>query len=165
MSSIQVLQFILVGGALQGLFLSFLLVTRRANQLANRLLALLVLLISVQSTLVAFDTREFFLTFPHLSKVSWLLPLLFGPLIYLFTQKLTYEQPRFKLADLIHFIPFGLTFIYLLPYYLKTRAEKIAYLNDFELARQDDFGWLGQVTLFLTLPGRFRFVSRRWFCR
>ena len=149
MSTIQVLQYILVGGALQGLFLAFLLATRQANQLANRLLATLVVLISVQSVLVAFDTREFFLAFPHLSKVGWLLPMLFGPLIYLFTQKLTHEQPRFKRTDLVHFIPFGLTFIYLLPYYVKTRAEKIAYLNDFELARQDDFGWLGQVTLFL----------------
>ncbi|MGV3586500.1 MAG: helix-turn-helix domain-containing protein [Adhaeribacter sp.] len=151
MSTIQVLQFILVGGALQGLFLAFLLATRQANQLANRLLASLIILISFQSILVAFDTREFFLAFPHLSKISWLLPFLFGPLIYLFTKKLTHEQPQFKLSDLIHFIPFGLTFIYLLPYYLKTRSEKIAYLNDFELARQDDFGWLGQVTLFLIL--------------
>jgi AraC-like DNA-binding protein len=151
MSTMQVLQFILVGGALQGLFLAFLLATRQANQLANRLLATLVVLISVQSVLVAFDTREFFLAFPHLSKVGWLLPMLFGPLIYLFTQKLTHEQPRFKLSDLVHFIPFLLTFIYLLPYYVKTRAEKTAYLNDFELARQDDFGWLGQLTLFLIL--------------
>ncbi|GEO02750.1 hypothetical protein AAE02nite_04140 [Adhaeribacter aerolatus] len=151
MSVVQVLQIILVGGAVQGLFLAFLLATRQANQLANRLLAGLIIIISFQSTLVAFDTREFFLAFPHLSKVSWLLPMLLGPLIYLFTQKLTHERPQFKRTDLVHFIPFCLTFIYLLPYYLKSRTEKIAYLNDFELARQDDFGWLGQVTLFLIL--------------
>ena len=77
MSAVQVLQIILVGGAVQGLFLAFLLATRQANQLANRLLAGLIILISFQSTLVAFDTREFFLAFPHLSKVSWLLPMLF----------------------------------------------------------------------------------------
>ena len=148
---VQVLQYILVGGAMQGLVLAVLLATRKTNQLANCLLAFLILLVSAQSTLVAFDTREFFLKFPHLSKVSWLLPVLFGPLIYLFTRKLTQERPSFKWVDTIHFIPFLLTFIYLLPYYLKTRAEKIAYLNNFELARQDDFGWLGQATLFLIL--------------
>jgi AraC-like DNA-binding protein len=44
-----------------------------------------------------------------------------------------------------------LTFIYLLPYYAKSGAEKISYLNDFEVARRDDFGMLGQLTLFLIL--------------
>ncbi len=149
--SVQAVQYILVGGALQGLFLAFLLATRKANQLANKLLAALILLISAQSVLVAFDTREFFLAFPHLSKISWLLPTLFAPLIYLFIQKLTAISPRFKLFDLIHFLPSLVTLLYLLPYFLKSKAEKIAYLSDFELARKDDFGFLGQITLFLIL--------------
>ncbi len=151
MTFIQILQFILVGGALQGLLLAFLLFTRKTNRIANRLLGALILLMSVQSILVAFDTREFFITFPHLSKVSWVIPLFFGPLLYLFTQKLTARMPQFRRKDFIHFIPAGLTFIYLLPYYLKTTVEKIAYLNDFEIARQDDFGFIGQATLFQVL--------------
>ncbi|QNF32741.1 helix-turn-helix domain-containing protein [Adhaeribacter swui] len=149
--SVQAVQYILVGGALQGVCLAFLLATRKANQLANKLLAALILLISAQSVLVAFDTREFFLAFPHLSKVGWLLPTLFAPLIYLFIQKLTAKRPRIKPVDGVHFLPFLLTFVYLLPYFLKSTAEKIAYLSNFELARKDDFGFLGQITLFLIL--------------
>ncbi|RNI25726.1 helix-turn-helix domain-containing protein [Rufibacter latericius] len=145
--STQAVQIILVGGAVQGLVLAFLLATRRTNQLANRLLAVLILLISLQSVLVAFDTREFFLAFPHLSKVSWLLPILFAPLIYLFSAKLTHENPRFRPLDALHFLPALLVFFYLLPYYLKSREEKIAYLNDFELASKDDFGFIGQLAL------------------
>jgi AraC-like DNA-binding protein len=149
--SIQAVQYILVGGALQGVVLAILLATRRANQLANKLLAALILLISAQSVLVAFDTRDFFLAFPHLSKISWLLPTLFAPLIYLFIKKLTAKRPKFKLSDCIHFVPFLVTLIYLLPYFVKSRVEKIGYLTDFELARKDDFGVLGQITLFLIL--------------
>ncbi|MDQ4141568.1 MAG: helix-turn-helix domain-containing protein [Bacteroidota bacterium] len=151
MSFTQILQFIIVGGALQGILLSFLLFTRKTNQLANRLLGALIFFMSLQSILVAFDTREFFITFPHLSKIGWLIPLFFGPLLYLFTRKITARAPRFRRKDLIHFIPAVITFIYLLPYYLKSTAEKIAYLNDFETARKDDFGLIGQVTLFQIL--------------
>jgi AraC-like DNA-binding protein len=110
-----------------------------------------VTLISVQSVLSAFDNRDFFLTFPHLSKVGWLLPTFFGPLFYLFTLKLTSKKPRFRRFDLIHFIPSLLAFIYLLPYYLRSREQKIAYLDNFELASKDDFGLLNQFNNFQLL--------------
>jgi len=113
MSFTQILQFIIVGGALQGILLAFLLFTRKTNQLANRLLGALIFLMSLQSILVAFDTREFFITFPHLSKIGWLIPLFFGPLLYLFTRKITSRSPRFKRVDFVHFIPAVVTFIYL----------------------------------------------------
>ncbi|PSR52771.1 hypothetical protein AHMF7605_04155 [Adhaeribacter arboris] len=151
MNFTQIMQLILVGGALQGILLAVLLFTRKTNQLANRLLGAFIFLVSIQSILVAFDTREFFITLPHLSKIGWLNPLFFGPLLYLFTRKITSRAPRFRRTDLIHFIPAIVTFIYLLPYYLQSTAEKIAYLNDFETARKDDFGLLGQATLFQIL--------------
>jgi AraC-like DNA-binding protein len=143
--SLFALQILLVGGAVQGLCLALLLATRRTNQLANRLLAVLILLISSQSVLVAFDTRELFLAFPHLSKVSWLQPALFGPLIYLFTRKLTSEEPRLQWRDARHLLPFAVVLAYLLPYYLQPASAKIAYLNDFAAASKDDFGWLNQL--------------------
>jgi AraC-like DNA-binding protein len=143
--SLFALQVLLVGGAVQGLCLALLLATRRVNPLANRLLALLMLLVSAQSVLVAFDTRTFFLAFPHLSRVGWLLPALFGPLLYLFTRKLTSESPRLRGRDAGHLLPFALVLAYLLPYYLQPGATKIAYLNDFEAASRDDFGWLNQL--------------------
>ncbi|MDJ1483655.1 helix-turn-helix domain-containing protein [Cytophagaceae bacterium YF14B1] len=146
-----ILQLLLVAGAAQGFLLAFLLVTRRVNPLASRLLGLLIFLISIQTLLVGFDNREFFLRFPHLSKISWLLPSLFGPLLFLFTRKITSEKPIWKRVDGIHLVPFIVYFFYLLPYYAKSAAEKSAYLNNFEAALQDDFGFLNQLTNFLHL--------------
>lgn len=140
------LQILLAAGAVQGVLVSFLLVRQKKNQLANRLLAALILVISAQSVLVGFDTRDFFLRFPHLSKVGWLLPTLFGPLIYLFTVKVSSEKPQFRLKDLLHFIPFCTYFLLLLPYYLKSASEKRLYLTNFEKASLDDFGILNQIT-------------------
>lgn len=48
-------------------------------------------------------------------------------------------------------IPFALYACYLFPYFIKSGDEKRAYLNDFELARIDDFGFLNQVTNFIHL--------------
>lgn len=147
--NVSLLQIILLAGAFQGALLALLLWTRRDNRLANRLLGALVLLISLQSVLVAFDERDFFIHYPHLSKVGWLLPALFGPLTYLFTKKLTSERPRLQWGDAIHLLPFVIFLIYLLPYYMQSAEAKIAYLNDYEAARQDDFGLPNQMLNFL----------------
>ncbi|MDO7874378.1 helix-turn-helix transcriptional regulator [Hymenobacter sp. ASUV-10] len=125
--------------------MALLLSTRRVNQVANWLLAVLLVLIAAQSVLVAFDTRAFFVANPHLSKISWLLPTLFGPLIYLFTDKLTRKRPRLRRRDTWFLLPFGACLLYLLPYYLQSAAKKVAYLDDFAHASQDDFSWLNQL--------------------
>ncbi len=145
------LQVVLVAGAVQGLCLATLLFTRRQNKLANSILGVLILLLSFQSVLVAYDTRDFFMTFPHLSKVSWLLPSLFGPLIYLFTAKLTSVKPAWNKKDFLHLVPFILCLLYLLPYFLQPAAAKIAYLDNFDKASEDDFGVLNQLLNFLHL--------------
>ncbi len=152
------LQVVLVAGAVQGACLAILLFTRRQNKLANKLLCLLMLLLSCQTVLVAFDTRDFFLAFPHLSKVGWLLPSLFGPLIYLFTAKLTSERPALLKKDLLHLVPFVLFLLYLLPCYSQPASAKIAYLDNFDKASEDDFGILNQLLNFMH-PGLWMMLS------
>ncbi len=148
MNFITLLQYILAAGALLGLTIAFKLFTRKPNQLANWLLSVLILLMSVQSLLVAFDTQNFFVRFPHLSKISWLIPMFFGPMLYLFIRKLTARNPRLFPIEIIHFIPVLVTLFYLLPYFIRTSGETVAYLSDLEVNRQDDFGLIRQVTLF-----------------
>ncbi|GAA4453125.1 helix-turn-helix domain-containing protein [Nibrella saemangeumensis] len=138
--SLSFLQLVLVSGALQGFCLAVLLFTRPVNRLANRLLGAVMVLMSLQTILVSFDNREFFMRFPHLSHVGWLLPSLFGPLLFLFTQKLISERPRWQRTDWLHFAPFVLLLLYLMPYYLQSAEAKRAYLSDFAQSVQDDFG-------------------------
>lgn len=144
-------QYFAVAGFINALVLSFLLAANKKNHLAKSYMIILVLLITFQAILNAFDTRDFFLMFPHLSKISWLIPSLFGPLVYLFTIKLCSPAPVFKKTDLLHFIPFTLYFLTLLPWYIKSAAVKRAYLDNFELAMEDDFGFLNQFSILLIL--------------
>lgn len=144
-------QYFAVAGFINALVLSLLLLLNKKNHHAKLYMIGLVLIVTFQAILNAFDNRDFFLAWPHLSKISWLIPSLFGPLIYLFTRKLCTERPAFKAKDLLHFIPFAVYLVLLLPWYLQSADKKIAYLADFELARQDDFGFINQLSILIIL--------------
>lgn len=143
---LSALQIILLSGAFQGLLLAVVLFTRKNNPGANRILGILLLILGCHVVLVAFDNRAFFMRFPHLSKLSWLIPTLYGPLILLFVRRLTGLMKSFGKQEWLYFIPFVLWLIYLSPYFLQPAAIKQEYLDNFHLAMEDDFGVLNQLT-------------------
>ena len=151
MTLLNAFQYFAVAGFINAIVLSVLLLLNRNNHLAKMFMIGLVLLNTFQALLNAFDTREFFLAYPHLSKISWLTPTLFGPLVYLFTVKLCSYHPVFKTRDLLHFIPFVTYLLILLPWYMQSADEKRAYLDNFELASVDDFGIMNQLNILLIL--------------
>jgi len=143
------IQIIYSAACIQGLFLSFLLVRTKINQPANRILAILLIILSGHLILVGFDNRDFFLAFPHLSRVSWIIGSLYWPLIFLFVQYITQTQPNKIWKSFWLFIPFLILLVIMLPYYSMSAAEKRALLNNFEEASRDDFGWINQVVSLL----------------
>ncbi|QNF34939.1 AraC family transcriptional regulator [Adhaeribacter swui] len=151
MNLITLLQIILAAGALLGLVLAILLFIRKPNQLANRLLSLLILCLALQSFLIAFDTQEFLEQRPQLSRISWLLPMVFGPMLYLFIRKLIARNPRLFPIEIIHFIPVVVALFYLLPYFIQSQEKTIAFLSNLDASRHNDFNLIRQVTLFQVL--------------
>ncbi len=136
---------VLLAGAFQGIVLSVLLFSRKQNRLPNTLLAALTIVFSLQILLVANDNRDFFLSFPHLSRIGWLIPTLFGPLFFLFVCTLTQEGQKWKNRYYLHFLPFAVYLLLLLPYYLQSAEEKRAILDQYELASKNDFGLSNQL--------------------
>src|SRR5687768_16247266 len=104
MQETSIFQYFVIAGLINAALFSFFLLTKARNTAASFILIGFMLLASFQAVLNAFDNREFFLANPHLSRISWLLPSLFGPLIYLFTKKITTESTRLIRPDLVHFI-------------------------------------------------------------
>ena len=144
-----VLFAILFAGVLQGGILSALLVRKQNNRLSSRILATLVLVLVIHLSLVAIDIRDLFLLFPHLSRLSWLIPLLYGPLILLLTQSIVSRGFRMQAAHLLYFIPFIIYLVILFPYYLKGAEEKLAYLSDEQLVKEADFGIYNYITNYI----------------
>lgn len=119
---------ILLLGAAQGLFLAAVLATKRSNAAANRVLAVAMLAFSTGLLQDVFYDREYFNAFPHFIGVSVPLVFVFGPILYIYAKTVSEGGRRFRKAWLLHFIPFALVTLYLLPFYVQSGAEKIGYL-------------------------------------
>ncbi|MCE7992949.1 MAG: AraC family transcriptional regulator [Roseivirga sp.] len=120
-------------GALQGFLLSVFLFTHtKRKKPANKVLAWLILMFSV-NLLVPELTRNFHKELPHLISASDSLLYLFGPLIYLYTLLLTGRSNTLSKKDLLHFIPFLLGTLVMLPFFLQPADAKLAYIEDVKI--------------------------------
>ena len=117
-------------GAAQGVLLALALLTSRdSNETTNRLLAALILTISIVVAGSVLLTSNYFFKFPHLSRVHHPFVFLAAPLLFLYIRELTADVKRIGKIDFLHFIPATLCLIYLLPYYLQSGAAKIQILS------------------------------------
>jgi AraC-like DNA-binding protein len=151
MQETSIFQYFVIAGLINTALFSFLLLTKARNTAASFILILFMLLGSFQAVLNAFDNRAFFMGNPHLSRISWLFPSLFGPLIYLFIKKITTDSRRFMPYDLLHLIPFLFYFAALSGWFFRTAEEKRLLLTNFEELNRLDFGWLNQLSIFVIL--------------
>ena len=145
------IQIIYSAASIQGIFLSILLLRTKINQPANRILAVLLLILSFHLILVGFDNRDFFMAFPHLSRVSWIIGSLYWPLLFLFVAFITQTQYNNWWKNVWLFLPFVILLVIMLPYYLQSAETKREILSNFELSSKDDFGFINQTVSILHL--------------
>jgi AraC-like DNA-binding protein len=119
----------LLGAAQAFLFACALVGIKRRNVVANRLLAALLLVVSIILVWNVLLNTRYLLVFPHLAQVHVALQFAIGPLIFLYLKTLLKKETRLGRNALLHFLPSVLCLVYLLPFYLQTRAYKIAYLT------------------------------------
>lgn len=124
------MQVLYLLGAAQGLFLASVLGSRPRNTLPNRLLAALVLVFSLDLAMAVYHASEASTQSPALIGLDLPVALLYGPLLYLYVRTLTAAPPRLRRADLGHFVPFLLLVLFLVPFFLRPGAEKLALMED-----------------------------------
>jgi len=117
-------------GGFQALILSVFLLKKKPNSKANLVLAFLVLSLGISSIFYSFNNLEFYLKFPHLIRVDWGIPLLFGPLIYLYTTLLI-DRKQQNESYYVPFLPYLLNLLILFPFFIKPAEEKIQILDYF----------------------------------
>lgn len=115
-------------GAAQGVLLSLALLSiGRGNRTVNRILAAFIAVVSIFICGAVLRTTNYVYFFPHLSRVHDPFPFLAGPLLFLYLRELT-RRSGLRKWDALHFIPFIVCVLYLIPYFFQSRESKLNYL-------------------------------------
>lgn len=116
-------------GATQGVFLALLLLTRRENAAANRLLAAAMVAFAAFLLEGVLYVGDRYRNFPHLIGISQPVIYLFGPVIYLYARTVTGGPEAPRRRAVLHFLPAAAVILYLLPFYAKSGPEKTAFVQ------------------------------------
>ena len=119
-------QFAAAAGAVQGLFLAGALLAQRSNRTANRLLAVLVVAFTIFLASGVYYGTGLFRLYPYFFGVSYQMPWVFGPLVYLYARAASDRSWHFERRHLIHFAPVLVSTVLAAPFYLMSGADKIA---------------------------------------
>jgi AraC-like DNA-binding protein len=102
---IQLNIFLLLFGGLQGLLLTLFLIRRKLHRHGYTFLLLYFGVMLLQIVLKVMSKGWLMQNWGVVYSISYQLPLLYGPLAFLFVRQVTTRQ-KFAPADLLHFIPF-----------------------------------------------------------
>jgi len=118
---------IILIGIAQGFLLGIVLVTlHRGNLRANRILGILMILFSISIIHAFLFGTGYYKQFPHLLFIGSVVVFLFGPLLYFYVYELSIGKINLKKIYLLHFAPFLIYLIAMIPYFILDGASKIA---------------------------------------
>jgi AraC-like DNA-binding protein len=114
-----------VAGIGIGVFIEFLLISKKNKSTPDLILTLWMFLIVIhQFVLYIFITGDVY-NFPFLLGIEHPLPLLHGVFLYLYVSFLTNHVPEKKGVLLLHFVPAALMYLYLTTFFILPADQKI----------------------------------------
>ncbi len=121
---------IMVFGIVLGIFLGVLLFSLdKRNKSANRILGAIMIVSSIIISGFGFTKYHMYLEMPYLIEITSTTIFLLGPLFYFYVKALTQDSFVLSPKRYLHFIPFFLLVLYMLPFYLQNSENKLAIYN------------------------------------
>lgn len=137
--SIDVLSVIIFLGIAQGIFLSLVIMkVKKGNHKANRLLALLILCISIVISDTLILSTRIYHNFPYALHLYVPFFTVLGPLLYLYVKELVNYEYSLIFKDTLHFIPFLIAIGVMLPVYLQPGEVRINHMDNYILGTMMD---------------------------
>jgi AraC-like DNA-binding protein len=147
---VDFISIIILLGIIQGFFIGLLLLMmKNPNQRANRFLAFLYFSFSVSISHFFFLRTGIYQEYPHLLRVAFPSLFLFGPLFYFYVRILTDRSTKLRPVHLTHLLPFIVSILISLPFYLSSPEAKLEYLATIHTVEGVHLGMvLGMIQLF-----------------
>jgi len=130
---IELLGIILLIGSFQGFFLSFLILHKGRKLFANRFLGALLFTFGLTLLALWLSDQGFYLTRPKLMYTLEGIQLIIFPFYYLYAKYLEELSVKFSKLDLLHFVPFIVYKIFLIPFYFITQEDISVFHNSYSL--------------------------------
>lgn len=112
-------------GIVISFFLVLILFSKNNKTQADIILAWWLVFMGIHLTIYYIYYSQEYLAFPYFLGLEFPLPLVHGPFLYLYTITLT-DQPVWGKYKLVHFLPFALGYIPLLPFLFQSLEYKIS---------------------------------------
>ncbi len=111
------------------LLIGAILTSKKGNKIANYLLCLIIGLFSYYALIKILCSTELIREYPHFTQTYRPIPFLIWAAFYFYTKALTNPFFQFQKKDFLHLIPFGLYFLFLLPYFLSDQTIKLQAIS------------------------------------
>lgn len=118
-------------------FLQFLLLSKKKQSVPDRILAIWMFLFGIHLFSYYLYSLGYWDKYPHLVGVHHPLPLLHGPMLYLYIIFSLRTEQRFSWKIFIHFAPAALAWLYMMKFYFFYSVEQKILVNNGEV---EDFG-------------------------
>lgn len=105
-------------------FLAFILITKPNKTNADKLLFTWFIIIGLHLFLFYIFESGNYKSFPYLLGINIPLPLVHGPMLYIYTASITNQSKKWTI-DIVHFIPIIILYIYLFDFYFSSEELKI----------------------------------------
>ncbi|GAA5521139.1 helix-turn-helix domain-containing protein [Aliifodinibius salicampi] len=157
----MILEAFFLLGAIHGFILALILSQKKVNRLPNKLLALLMIVFSIDLGMAAFHSFGLHTAYPDFIGIDYPITLLYGPLLYLYVKTMKDGCSTIKRYDYLHFVPFIILLIYMIPFYTGTSTAKLAFITSpQELSHTFGFGFINHLKVLhgLTYAGCLIFM-------
>ena len=111
-------------GIFLAFFLSLLLATKKNKSLSDSLLAIWMFIIGIHLTSYYLYSLGYWDKYPHLVGVTLPVPLLHGPMLFLYTLYSLRNESKLRILDYLHFAPALIVYLYMFPFYFTYSVEQ-----------------------------------------
>jgi AraC-like DNA-binding protein len=133
---------IFIIGIFISLFQFVLLLNKKSKSMPDKLLAALMMTISIHLTSYYLYYLGYWIIYPHLVGITVPFPLLYGPLLYLYILYSLKGENHLKRIDYLHFAPAILSYLYMCKFYFFYSAEEKRLVDSGQLDVSEVFNTL-----------------------